>query len=455
MKFIARTKELSVLKAQLAQKRRTAVLVYGKRRIGKSTLIAEAARDFNGVVINHLCAQSTYEGNLDLLSRSVSLALGLPIMHFATILDLFHFLETQPRNILVIIDECQYFKNSGKKNELDSYMQTIIDSLPEHIKLILCGSYITIMKELLEEENPLFGRFTAILHLEEMNYYEVSLFAPNADARRKIENYAIFGGSPYVQSLLDPQASVQENIERLLLPVMGTLRVYIENIMLKEIQKAYDVRILAAIGNGKKKYSDIQSALNLRETGALDKQLKNLMDMETIAKVSPINRPNDRRKRFYLIRDNLMRFYFTYLFGNNALISRLGEEAFFRQYMEPSLLEFISRRFEDIACQYFSLKVKNGTIRDIYDIGSYWYDDPVQKKNGKFDCVLKKEKGYDFFECKFYREPMSLGECRQEEEQVRSMKGLDCHAIGFVCSAGFDFDSDAYHLISGDDLFRI
>lgn len=452
--FIAREKELSVLKQQLLQEKKTAVLVYGKRRIGKSTLITKASEDFDGTVINHLCVQSTFDGNMQLLSRSVCLSLGLPIIRFSMLSDLFLFLGGQPKKILIIIDEYQYLKNSGRKNEVDSYMQSVIDSLPANVKLILCGSYITVMRELLEEENPLFGRFSAVIHLQEMDYYDISGFYPGASVRRKIADYAVFGGSPYPQSLIDPDSSVTENIKQLLLPETGILRIYIENIMLKEIQKAYDVRILSSLGNGRKRYSDIQSDLNFKDTGILDKQLKNLMDMETIAKVTPINRPGDRRKQFYLLCDNLMRFYFTYIFGNTGLISRLGEDAYYFQFIEPSLEEFISRRLEDIACQYFSRQVKSGRIRDVYDIGSYWYDDPLRKKNGEFDCVLKRKKGYDFYECKFYTKPMSLGECRKEEAQVRAIPGLDCDSIGFVCTASFDFADSDYQLIDGEDLYR-
>lgn len=453
--FVARKRELAVLEKQLTQKKKTAVLVYGKRRIGKSTLIREAAKSFSGTVIDHTCVQSTFEGNLDLLSRSVCLSLGLPVFRFSTISDLFQFLGNQQQNILVIMDEYQYFKSAGKRNELDSYMQTVIDTLPANIKLIICGSYITVMKELLEEDNPLFGRFSAIIHLEEMDYYDASGFYPKADIRTKIENYAVFGGSPYVQSLIDTSMSVSDNIKQLLLPSMGLLRIYIENIMLREIQKAYDVRILEVLGNGKKRYSNIQAELNYKETGILDKQLKNLMDMETIIKSSPINRSGDRRKQFYSIRDNLMRFYFTYIFGNTSLISKLGEKAFFSQFIEPSLIEFISRRFEDIACQYFSLKVRSGAIRDVLDIGAYWYDDSINKKNGEFDCVLKRREGYDFYECKFYKEPMSLAECRREESQVRAISGMKIHAIGFICLEGFEFDDNSYVLLSGRDLYSI
>ena len=72
-------------------------------------------------------------------------------------------------------------------------------------------------------------------------------------------------------------------------------------------QKTFDTRILEALGNGKKKYTEIRDWLKSEENGLLDKQLKILLDMETIRKKEPINRRNDKKKQFYEIEDNLER----------------------------------------------------------------------------------------------------------------------------------------------------
>ena len=255
--FVGRTKELSLLKEEFNSPKKSAVLVYGKRRVGKSTLIREASKDFNGLVINHLCVKSSFEGNLRLLCRSVCLSLGLPEMTFSNLFDLFVFLSRQTQKILLVLDEYQYFKESRKELEVDSLMQNVVDNLPQNVKLVFCGSYISVMKELLQEENPLFGRFTAILQLEEFDYYESSLFYPNLPLREKIRFFSVFGGSPYVLSNLNYEKKLEENISRLLIEQNSLLRTYIENVMLREIQKAYDVRILEIVANGKKRYKEI------------------------------------------------------------------------------------------------------------------------------------------------------------------------------------------------------
>ena len=451
--FVGRKKEIAYLKEQFESEGRCAVLVYGKRRVGKSTLISQAAAGQGCAVINFLCVQSSYRGNMELLSRCICQCLGLPQVRFDTIMDVFAFLGSLKKKIILVLDEYQYLKNSGTKGEVDSYMQAVIDSLPPSVKLVLCGSYISVMKELLEEGNPLFGRFSGVVHLREMDYFDASGFYKDASVYHKIENYALFGGSPYVLSVIDPYADIREIIEKLLLPETGILHIYIENVMLKEIQKAYDVRILQVLGNGKKKYSEIKSFMDASDNGLLDKQLKNLISMETISKASPINRVNDSRKQFYSINDNLMRLYFTYVFANDGIIRTLGEKNFYDQYMDKSIKEFIARRFEDIARQYLHRLIVNGSIKGARNLGSLWYDNAATHTNGEFDCVLEREAGYDFYECKFYDHAMSRAECLKEAEQIRGLDSLSIHSIGFICTGGFDFESDEYSLINADEMF--
>ena len=443
--FIGREKELRQLNTELSSwKRKTAVLVYGKRRVGKSTLLSEAAKHFEGVVINHMCVTSTFEGNMELIYQSVSEGLGLPNIRFGSLFEMMDYLKTLDKKILLIIDEYPYLKQTKKKNEVDSYMQAVIDRLPENVKLVLCGSYITVMKELLEEGNPLFGRFSLIQHIRDFDYLDAAKFYPELDIRDKIAFYAVFGGSPYVLENLDTGLTIRENIKRLLLPETGLVRSHIENVMLKEIQKTFDARILEILGNGKKRYSEIRDKIISSETGLLDKQLKILLDMETIQKTEPINRRNDKKKQFYEIVDNLMRFYFTFIFGKAGTITRIGEEQFYNRNINAVLEQFVSRRLEGIVLQYFHRAAMLGKYPDIDDFGSYWYD----------DCVIRRGEQYDFYECKYFDRPMTLEECCQEKEQLDSIKGITVSGVGFVCTGGFASEkSDDFELIDGKTLY--
>lgn len=455
--FVGREKELAELQRELNNwKRKTAVLVYGKRRVGKSTLINKAADSFDGVVINHLCVSSTFEGNMTLLYQSICMALSLPKMSFESIFAMMEYLKTLDKKILLIIDEYPYLKETGKKGEVDSVMQAVIDQLPENVKIILCGSYISIMKELLEDDNPLYGRFSLILHIKDFDYYDAAKFYPGLSPREKVEMYSVFGGSPYVLGLIDDSVSLEANIQKLLLPETGLVRVHVENTMIKEIRKTFDTRILEALGNGKKRYTEIRDWMKTEENGLLDKQLKILLDMETIRKEVPINRKNDKKKQFYEIEDNLMRFYFTFIFGNAGIITRIGPEQYYKRNFGENLREFISRRFEGVTLEYFHRRAVGGSMDDIEDFGCYWYDDPVNKTNGEFDCVLKRTGDkYDFYECKFFDRKMTSEECEQEEKQLEAIMGITVDRVGFVSIEGFSSKKiKDYILVDGKMLYQ-
>ena len=175
--------------------------------------------------------------------------------------------------------------------------------------------------------------------------------------------------------------------------------------------------------------------------------------METLEKNFPINKSHDKKKQFYELSDNLMRFYFTYIWGNDSLIARLGSHGFYEMYIKDSLTTFVSFRFERIVNQFFSRCVKEGTLKGVLDIGSFWYDDKESKTNGQFDCVLKTLSGYNVYECKFLSSPMSLKDCEKEASQISFVKGIEFARVGFVSSSGFDFDSSTFDLINGEELY--
>ena len=93
---------------------------------------------------------------------------------------------------------------------------------------------------------------------------------------------------------------------------------------------------------------------------------------------------------------------------------------------------------------------------DIEDFGCYWYDDPVNKTNGEFDCVVKRAGDkYDFYECKFFARKMTAKECEQEEKQLEEIKGINVDRVGFVSVEGFSSKKiKDYILVDGKKLYN-
>ena len=175
---------------------------------------------------------------------------------------------------------------------------------------------------------------------------------------------------PFASSFINSKKSLEKNIIDLIINPNGILGSYVENVLLSELSKVSNANmILSALANGKKRYSDLESFLGIKSNGLLDKQLKTMIEMEIVRKVFPINKRNDKKKTFYEISDNLVRFYYQYIYKNKDVVLRIGEEAFYKSYIEPNLKTFISHRFEEITREYFTRKCRMEPESGILDVG--------------------------------------------------------------------------------------
>jgi len=212
-------------------------------------------------------------------------------------------------------------------------------------------------------------------------------------------------------------------------------------------------RIFATLGNGKKKYSELENLLDAKKTGNLSKQLKSLLELDILSKNVPINRLGDAKKVKYEINDNLMRFYFTYVYKNQSALQMLGAEVFYDQYIAPTLTEYISRRFEELCRDYFSYLARQGKLPGIRHIGSFYYDDPATKSNGEFDVALDFGDTYTICEAKYFKKPIELDDIHREAGQIRGIKGIEVSQIGFISASGFAQKEDGYLYYTGDDFY--
>ena len=453
--FLKRDEELKELSGFIDAEGKTAAMIYGIRQIGKSSLLLQAVKDRSDVLYFE-CLDSPIEENLMQLSRKAATQLNLPRLAADDIISFFDALLAFDRQFIIILDEYQYLKRNSSIGNMDSYMQSIIDSLKDsRIKIILSGSYVTDMKELLEKDNPLFNRFSLILHLKEMDYFDAAAFYPELSPYERIAFYSVFGGSPNALSSINQEASLEENIRTLLLNENAPLRFYVEYILFHELRKAQSANaVMDVLGNSKFRFSEIDERVRGVEEKNLNRQLKVLLDMEAIEKVSPINAKDDKRKTFYTITNNLVRFYYAYIFSCRDEIRRLGADTFYRMYIAPSIGTFISYRAESIARSYFVRQARKDTLGDVLDIGTYWYDDRKAKKNGEFDCVIKRRDSYDIYEVKYLKDKISIRMMEDEIAKIKAIEGLRIGTIGFISISGFEADLPGIKQITGEDLYR-
>ena len=454
--FIARTEELSKLTDTMKQAGR-ASLVYGKRRVGKTRLIKEALRRQDQSVIYYECIKGTVQDNINAFTRLLA---ELQILTFSTsfqsFVDVFAYINTLPRSFVVVIDEYPYLSSLADAEAVDSVFQTVIDQKLNNIHLVLSGSQVSVMKNLLQKGNALYGRFQLILHLRELDYKDAALFYPSKSPYEKIAFYSVFGGSPFILQELREKETLEQNIVRTILDESSPVSLYASNILLTDYTNAVNAeRILAVLGNGKKKYSELERALQANSTGSLAKQLKSLQATELISQLFPINKPNDSKKKFYEINDNLLRFWFTYLYYNRSALQMVGPKAFFDRQVAPTLItEYVPHRFEELCRGFFSRLAKSGRLPGITNIGTYYYDDPVRHRNGEFDVALEFGDQYQIYEAKYYRKPMTLSEIHKEAGQIRDIESLNVVRLGFIAANGFEKPEDGFSFFSGEDLYR-
>ena len=448
--MVGRIKERNQLVKFLNSKNR-ACIVYGRRRIGKSYLIQNTLLEAKCRFIYFECVEASIEVNLRLFCTLLGIN---PVLPYATFLDVFREIGKRRDDVVIVIDEYQNLKKKDNDADIDSLMQNAIDQSPDNVKIIICGSYVTAMRKLLEEDNPLFGRFKPIIHLEAMDYLDSSLFYPSVGIREKIGFYSVFGGSPYINDSITEEDGLKQNIIDLILEQDSVARNYIENQLFRELKKLDGINeILSILSNGKKSYSDIQTKLIGRSSGYAAERLSVLENMGVVKKFAPINDPDNKKRLRYEITDNLLRFYYAYVFPNKSVISILGGDTFYDSYIAKSINTFISYRFEQISREYFSRLARKGLLDGILNIGTYSYGEPKEKKNGEFDVALKYEDGYDIFEVKYLEEKMGNELIEEEKRKIENIPFFSPRNIGMVSSSGFEEEMGDVILLSGDDLY--
>jgi len=454
--FIGREEEMKTL-GSLLKKPSASAMIYGKRKVGKTTLIKKALENCDDKMVYYECIKAPMQENVDCLVAVLVREKILPVqLTFKSFSDVFAYLNTLDMTFNIVIDEYPYLKAFTKPETVDSVFQSIIDNHIQNIRLFLSGSHIGMMKDLLEEKNALYGRFTASICLKELDYLTCSEFYSNKSVYEKIAMYAVFGGSPYVNRALEENLSLKENIINTLLNPSSYVYGYAEHLLISDYTNSLNAeRIFFAISNGHQKYKEIEEKLGLKTTGNLSKQLNALENMEIISRVYPINKPNDKKKLSFEVKDNLLRFYYAFIYKNKSALQMLGAEAFYEEYIEDAIVTFISHRFEEIARTYFSLCVKKRKIRGVLNIGTFYYDDSANKKNSEFDIVLERKDVYDIYEVKYYSAPMRLKEMQEEERQVRAIKGLKVGTIGFIAASGYENTPSGYSCISAEDLYNL
>ena len=460
MTFIGRTKEQEKLLAQLSSPIQNAALLYGRRRVGKSKLILHTMRQASDArTIYYECRQTTTENNTKNLSEVIAETFDMPPLAFSDIEAALRFVfdRATGEKIVLAIDEYPYLRDVVKG--MDSILQVLLDEYRDrsHLSLILCGSYVEVMKSLLERDNPLYARIDLKINLQPMDYYESAQFYPERSCEDKVRLFSVFGGIPYYNRLIDKNVSVRENLIHLILEPDARLEDEVPSYLLSEISKIGNAHeIFSALADGHARYRDILSQSHVSSGATLVNVLNRLIGMQLVQRRSPINDPNNKKRTSYVICDGLSKFYYRYVFRYLSQRSVLDPEVYYDRYVNDDFeTQFVPRAFEEVCRQYLVRQNRMGNSEPPFDlIGTYSYDDPVTRTNGEFDVVTKDPLGYSFYEAKFRTTPITQRMIEDEIVQVQRA-GLTCHRYGFFSRSGFEAQADERTALIGlEELYR-
>ena len=458
--FIGRERELGELSEKLNNDRFESVLIYGRRRIGKTELIKEAAKSFNGTYIYYECKRSLLGDNIDGLNEELRRVLKVNFT-FNSVKDALAYVfdYAKEHRVLLVIDEFPFLWEtlpivvSDIRDLIDRYKSQ------SDMKFILSGSYVDVMKSLNDGESETYGRFTCIMSLNAFDYFDASKFYPNYSNEDKLLMYSVFGGVAFFNSLIDNTKSARENIQKLLIEPNSILQLEIEHTISAETNKIPAVNsVVELIGEGVTKYTDLVNGLSSKSGTKVnpDYLIKKLIELEIIEKVASINDKKNKKRIFYRFRDNLMEFYYHYIYRNKNMNSILAADDFFSEVVEADLKEkYLPKKFESVSREFLIRANKAHKISPlIYEIGTYSYDDAKRKINRQFDVVTRDKNGYISYECKYTDKPVGKAVIAEEEYQIIS-SGLNVYKLGFISKNGFadGADKSRYNFFSLKDFY--
>ena len=350
--FVNREKELLILENEYKKDEFRFLVLYGRRRVGKTTLIKYFLKKHKGIYF-----LATVENEALLIEKFKNIVAdyfndeflrSLPLSSFEQI---FQYIANKNEKLVIVIDEFQYLAKVNPA--ISSIFQRIID---EHLKnknlfLILCGSIISLMyKETLSYSSPLYGRRTANIKLSELKFRYIKEFF-NVDEVIQIELYAVLGGIPKYLEIFEYKKDIFNSIAENILNKDSFLYNEAFFLLQNEISETITYfSILEVIANGAHKLGEIGSKLQKPVTN-ITSFMKKLIDLEIVYKDIPITENHKSKKGEYYIKDNFLRFYFSYVFPYKSQLE-IGNIEFVLKKLKLTFSEFVAKTYEDLAREY-------------------------------------------------------------------------------------------------------
>ena len=445
--FYGREKELAELNRRYHSKGFQFIPVYGRRRVGKTSLIEEFIKDKKAVKFT--AVRGSLNANMRLFASKILGIRNAPAMNFEDALDLMHSKFGDGRYVFVI-DEYPYLVKSDDSvtGILNNFIESHLDS---EVFIILSGSSMNIMNnQVLGKKSPLYGRRTGQIKLSPFPYSEIGAFLPKYSAEERMVVYALVGGVPWYLSFFDSEKSLKENIIDNLLNPYAVLSKECTLLFAEEFDSPvtyYD--IISAISKGHNRVGEIASEAGL-ETSRVSVLLKELILLEVVERITPIDDPKSKRA-IYKIKDHYLRSYFRFIYPDYVEVASRDYDTVYEGIMS-GMDDYLGHIFEDACSEFIGRTCRN--------VGTWWGTDPTSRKKEELDIAALGKGTIVLCECKYRSEPMEKGDIEtliRRSKLVKSSLARELMAFsrsGFTDGARRCAESNGVILHTLEDISR-
>jgi len=386
--FVNRKQELEFLERKWEEKRAQLIIIYGRRRVGKTMLLKEFLKEKKGVYF--LSTADSMDENVKGLAEKLAELTGKE--YFMEVKDfgrLFRYLadEIGGERAAIIIDEFQYLM--ALEPGILSILQKVWD---EHLKgtnlfLVLCGSSVGMMEKTMEYKSPLYGRRTGQWKVEPFDIRGIAEMFPEKSMEELVKTYAVFGGVPFYLDLVRG-LSVEEAIREKVLRKGEVLYEEPEFLLREELRepRVYKL-ILKGLALGYETLGELVNFTGLSR-GHISRYLDTLERLDLVGYELPYGK---RKRGRYYIKDNLFNFWFRFVYPNlGDLELGLVDEVWAK--IEPKLNAYYGKVFERLVVEMLCQKMIDFGQRRV---ARWWH------KGEEIDVVAELEEGLLFVEVKW------------------------------------------------------
>jgi hypothetical protein len=378
--FIGRERESAVLERDWNTPGPGLLLVWGRRRVGKSFLLARFGSGKRTIAYTATQRASALElaefserarqvlrpGPRDALTAGSFRSWDEALRYLAA--------AAEHQRLLVVLDEFTYLLDDDPS--LPSVIQRFWDTDAQRSKLhlVLCGSATSVLEGLAEERAPLFGRFSTRLQIHPFSYREAAGFHRGLSDSDRARVYGIVGGTPLYLRMWDERSSIRANLLRLFGDPASSLLNEGELLLRTELPEAAGYfRLMHAVAAGRTKYSEIKDAADIEPARGLDR----LISVRLLERLVPVTQDPDRtRVRQYRIADNFLRFWFRFVYPNRGEIERgLGVPIIDMLMLGTPFDNHMGPVFEEMCREFVRHHAGSGGLPAVTRVGRWWTPD--------------------------------------------------------------------------------